>query len=321
MSDCETGASVEAALRKQLMDDIARIADEFGVSVAAIMSPVRDLSTVRARQKAMWMVREATLWSSPEIGQFFGGYDHTSVLHNIRQYKIHAGIPVAEVVQGKSRVWNAEKDAKLLELRKKGLKWREIGAALGVTSGASEARFSKLGGSPYAVRKWTNREIERLIEMARRGLSTGEISNTLGWSRDAVRKKRTALRLDAPKSRFNDLTETDLPRITKLREAGAHWAEIGRLLGVSKKRVRNFYVSWVNNIPPPEPTEPVVDHAEVHILYLEACAEELGVTTDKAMKREYAARCEREEQVSSVPVRVSMPSYAERHSMVGSQFH
>jgi chromosomal replication initiation ATPase DnaA len=38
-----------------------------------------------ARQIAMYLVREHTAWSYARIGRKFGGFDHSTVLHSIRQ--------------------------------------------------------------------------------------------------------------------------------------------------------------------------------------------------------------------------------------------
>jgi chromosomal replication initiator protein len=35
-------------------------------------------------------IREATKWSLPRIGQFFGGRDHTTVLHSLRRMEDRA---------------------------------------------------------------------------------------------------------------------------------------------------------------------------------------------------------------------------------------
>ncbi|HOW58768.1 MAG TPA: chromosomal replication initiator protein DnaA [Candidatus Omnitrophota bacterium] len=57
------------------------VADYFNVKVADLRAKKRSVSIVRPRQIAMYFVREFTKHSLPEIGEFFGGKDHTTVLH------------------------------------------------------------------------------------------------------------------------------------------------------------------------------------------------------------------------------------------------
>ncbi|HNX69226.1 MAG TPA: chromosomal replication initiator protein DnaA [Candidatus Omnitrophota bacterium] len=58
------------------------VADYFNVKVSDLRSKKRTLSIVKPRQIAMYLVRELTGHSLPEIGEFFGGKDHTTVLHS-----------------------------------------------------------------------------------------------------------------------------------------------------------------------------------------------------------------------------------------------
>ncbi len=57
------------------------VADYFNVKVSDLRAKRRTVSIVRPRQIAMYLVRELTTHSFPEIGEFFGGKDHTTVLH------------------------------------------------------------------------------------------------------------------------------------------------------------------------------------------------------------------------------------------------
>ncbi|MFO1426866.1 MAG: chromosomal replication initiator protein DnaA [Steroidobacteraceae bacterium] len=57
------------------------VADYFKVRVADLLSPRRSRSVARPRQVAMALARELTSHSLPEIGDAFGGRDHTTVLH------------------------------------------------------------------------------------------------------------------------------------------------------------------------------------------------------------------------------------------------
>jgi chromosomal replication initiator protein len=58
------------------------VADYFNVKVSDLRAKRRTVSIVRPRQIAMYLVRELTSHSLPEIGEFFGGKDHTTVLHS-----------------------------------------------------------------------------------------------------------------------------------------------------------------------------------------------------------------------------------------------
>jgi chromosomal replication initiator protein len=61
------------------------VAGHFCVSVEAILSRSRAAETVWARQVAMYLARELTDHSLPQIGRDFAGRDHTTVLHAYRR--------------------------------------------------------------------------------------------------------------------------------------------------------------------------------------------------------------------------------------------
>lgn len=63
------------------------VADRFGLSLSAMLGPCRSRRIARARQIAMFLVRELTPLSLPNIGRRFGGRDHTTILHGIRTVK------------------------------------------------------------------------------------------------------------------------------------------------------------------------------------------------------------------------------------------
>jgi chromosomal replication initiator protein len=62
---------------------LAATAEAFGISIADLEGPRRHQPLARARQIAMYIVREMTDLSLPKIGALFGGRDHTTVLHGI----------------------------------------------------------------------------------------------------------------------------------------------------------------------------------------------------------------------------------------------
>jgi chromosomal replication initiator protein len=62
---------------------LAATAEAFGLSISDLEGPRRHQPLARARQIAMYIVREMTDLSLPKIGGIFGGRDHTTVLHGI----------------------------------------------------------------------------------------------------------------------------------------------------------------------------------------------------------------------------------------------
>ena len=68
------------------LDNIKRtVADYYKVKVADLLSKRRNRSVARPRQVAMALSKELTNHSLPEIGDAFGGRDHTTVLHACRK--------------------------------------------------------------------------------------------------------------------------------------------------------------------------------------------------------------------------------------------
>lgn len=68
------------------LDNIQRIvAEYYRIKVADLMSKRRSRSVARPRQVAMALAKELTNHSLPEIGDSFGGRDHTTVLHACRK--------------------------------------------------------------------------------------------------------------------------------------------------------------------------------------------------------------------------------------------
>ena len=68
------------------IEEIQRIvAHHYQVSRADILSSRRTQTVVRPRQVAMYLAKQLTLRSLPEIGRRFGGRDHTTVLHAVRK--------------------------------------------------------------------------------------------------------------------------------------------------------------------------------------------------------------------------------------------
>ena len=76
-----------AVLNRQVsIENIQKtVADYFKIKVSEMYSKKRFRSVARPRQVAMALAKELTQQSLPEIGQAFGGRDHTTVLHACRK--------------------------------------------------------------------------------------------------------------------------------------------------------------------------------------------------------------------------------------------
>ncbi len=68
------------------MDNIQRtVAEYYNIKISDILSKRRNRTIARPRQVAMALAKELTNHSLPEIGEAFGGRDHTTVLHACRK--------------------------------------------------------------------------------------------------------------------------------------------------------------------------------------------------------------------------------------------
>ena len=89
------------ALQDKLVtiDNIQRsVAEYYKIKMADMLSKRRNRSVARPRQVAMTLSKELTNHSLPEIGDAFGGRDHTTVLHACKQIKKlrHSSIDIQE---------------------------------------------------------------------------------------------------------------------------------------------------------------------------------------------------------------------------------
>ena len=62
-----------------------RVAEHFNIRVSDMHSARRARSVARPRQVAMYLAKQLTSRSLPEIGRKFGGRDHTTVMHAVRK--------------------------------------------------------------------------------------------------------------------------------------------------------------------------------------------------------------------------------------------
>jgi len=89
------------ALQDKLVtiDNIQRsVAEYYKIKMADMLSKRRNRSVARPRQVAMSLSKELTNHSLPEIGDAFGGRDHTTVMHACKQVKKlrHSSIDIQE---------------------------------------------------------------------------------------------------------------------------------------------------------------------------------------------------------------------------------
>jgi chromosomal replication initiator protein len=62
-----------------------RVAEGFGISRAELVGSSRAATPLRARQVAIFLTRDLTDLSLPQIGRLYGGRDHTTVLNSLRR--------------------------------------------------------------------------------------------------------------------------------------------------------------------------------------------------------------------------------------------
>jgi chromosomal replication initiator protein len=94
-----TGSTISVALVRQTLRDLfsiqerqvsidniqKRVAEYYKIKLSDLLSKKRNRAVARPRQMAMAFAKELTRHSLPEIGDAFGGRDHTTVLHACRK--------------------------------------------------------------------------------------------------------------------------------------------------------------------------------------------------------------------------------------------
>jgi len=72
--------------RRVTVDEIQRrVADYFNIRLSDLLSARRARAVARPRQVAMYLAKQLTSKSLPEIGRQFGGRDHTTVMHAVKR--------------------------------------------------------------------------------------------------------------------------------------------------------------------------------------------------------------------------------------------
>lgn len=79
---------------KQIIEQTAR---HFGLRAADLKSGSRRRSVVTARDTAIYLARRLTKKSLHEIGEYFGGRDHTTVLHSCRKLETADGLDPEQI--------------------------------------------------------------------------------------------------------------------------------------------------------------------------------------------------------------------------------
>lgn len=88
--------------RRVTMEEIQkRVAEHFQIRMSDMSSARRSRTVARPRQIAMYLAKQLTSRSLPEIGRAFGGRDHTTVIHAVRKVEelIKADSAFAEDVE------------------------------------------------------------------------------------------------------------------------------------------------------------------------------------------------------------------------------
>ncbi|TNF59352.1 MAG: chromosomal replication initiator protein DnaA [Rhodobacteraceae bacterium] len=77
---------LKASERKITVEEIQRqVADYYNIRMSDIIGPKRLRTYARPRQVAMYLAKQLTSRSLPEIGRRFGGRDHTTIMHGVRR--------------------------------------------------------------------------------------------------------------------------------------------------------------------------------------------------------------------------------------------
>jgi chromosomal replication initiator protein len=77
---------LRASERKVTVEEIQRrVGEHFNVRLSDLVGPKRTRTIARPRQVAMFLAKQMTSRSLPEIGRRFGGRDHTTVMHAVKR--------------------------------------------------------------------------------------------------------------------------------------------------------------------------------------------------------------------------------------------
>ncbi|WP_241524134.1 chromosomal replication initiator protein DnaA [Oceaniglobus indicus] len=78
--------------RKTTVEEIQRkVSDHYNIRLSDLIGPKRVRTFARPRQVAMYLCKQLTQRSLPEIGRRFGGRDHTTIMHGIKRIEALKG--------------------------------------------------------------------------------------------------------------------------------------------------------------------------------------------------------------------------------------
>ena len=99
-----------------------QVAERFGISRAELIGSSRAATPLRARQVAIYLTREMTDLSLPQIGRLYGGRDHTTVLNSLRRVEASLGEDDAltqKVAELRTAIHNPTAGARLSPARRR----------------------------------------------------------------------------------------------------------------------------------------------------------------------------------------------------------
>jgi chromosomal replication initiator protein len=77
---------LRASDRKITIEEIQRkVAEHFNIRLSDMIGPKRVRTIARPRQIAMYLAKQLTSRSLPDIGRRFGGRDHTTIMHGVKK--------------------------------------------------------------------------------------------------------------------------------------------------------------------------------------------------------------------------------------------
>ena len=83
--DTRSAVQQEQKMQEARKEIQRRVAQYYNIRLADMLSPRRARTVARPRQVAMYLSKQLTTRSLPEIGRKFGGRDHTTVIHAVRR--------------------------------------------------------------------------------------------------------------------------------------------------------------------------------------------------------------------------------------------
>jgi hypothetical protein len=122
-------------------------------------------------------------------------------------------------------MWNGKRDARLIELKAKGLSFSEVSQRMGISRGSAIGRFQRLQGNIYPWRVKRDEDAKRKKELkalVKAERETRIVASMLGKIAAGARKE-SAMR--------------------QAVKAGASYRAIGSGLGFSKQRVHQILAS------------------------------------------------------------------------------